>query len=104
MRQEYGFSDWFLPSTGQWILMAENLLGMRWNGNQFNKPDSEDLLDFFFDNAGIYVHFDTYQNLFTSTHRDSERCWSMSFYSDEVGFSSYQDKIFYQTVVPMMAF
>jgi hypothetical protein len=104
MRQENGFSDWFLPSTGQWILMAENLLGMRWNGNQFNKPDSEDLLDFFFDNAGIYVHFDTYQNLFTSTHRDSEHCWSMSFYSDEVGFSSYQDKIFYQTVVPMMAF
>ena len=50
-----GFSKWFLPSAGQWILAAEGL-GNKWNGSsQFDKDKSTVFQSFqdAFTNAGL---------------------------------------------------
>ena len=106
-----GFSDWFLPSAGQWILMVKGLFGAQWEYGQFTIPgygtdfDAAKMLDDILQKADIYSHEIPDVNwMWTSTESNDRKVWMISFMNDGISFDNYNDKTQHYVVIPMVAF
>ena len=107
LRANNNLSNWFIPSVGQWILMAESFLELHWDGTKFKETgDAGVLLNRAFDLAGIfgYTYSTTYDPLWTSTDLEDKQCWNISFFEEGLVFDKSQAKIFSYPVMPMIAF
>ncbi len=100
------FSEWFIPSAGQWILLVESVLGVKWKSDgTFDAVAAEDKLDDFYSNAGIYNNkFPPVDWLWSSTEMDETHVWTIIFSYDDVEVDSSNDKTQYKPVFPMIAF
>lgn len=104
--QKIGFSGWFIPSVGQWILALENM-GLTWQGkdrfgNDYKGP--EELITRFYMHAGLQPVIYTGQNLWTSTLYDEESVYTILFdHYREISFPTMKKKD-YLCTFPFIAF
>ena len=103
-----GFSDWFLPSAGQWILMAKGLFGVTWDNGELlldgvTDYDSSDILDDILTEAGVLDHQIPIDWMWSVTEARQQNVWIVSF-ADKIVISDHCDKTNYLPVLPMIAF
>ena len=107
-----GFSDWFLPSAGQWILMAKGLFGAKWEYGEFILPgkgtdyDSFNILSKLLEEANVTIHeIPSTEWMWSVTEASPEKVWIVSFMDGSaIEIDSYNDKTNYLPVLPMVAF
>ena len=107
-----GFSDWFLPSAGQWILMAKGLFGAKWEDGEFILPgkgtdyDSFNILNKLLEEANVTIHeIPSTEWMWSVTEASPEKVWIVSFMDGSaIEIDSYNDKTNYLPVLPMVAF
>ena len=101
-----GYSKWFIPSAGQWIVALENM-GLTWQGknnfgNDYKGP--EELITQFYKNAGLDPVIYTGDNLWTSTLYDEESVYTILFdHFREISFPIMKKKD-YLRIIPFIAF
>ena len=88
-RQAMGYSDWFIPSIGQWILMAQGI-GYTWNGNdgKFN-PNNNGTMGTWLSNIGLTDAFLGTHFYWTSTQSSDYSECGMIF---NAGYFRFMDK------------
>ena len=107
IREKKGFSNWFIPTTAQWLLIFEKGLGMKWNKEkkQFDNDPAENykLVKELYTSAGLEENVPN-GYVWTVSEQDAKNCYVVYIAPDKVILYNGYPKEEFAYTVPVVAF
>jgi hypothetical protein len=107
IREKKGFSNWFIPTTAQWLLIFEKGLGMKWNKEkkQFDNNPAENykLVKELYTSAGLEENVPN-GYVWTVSEQDAKNCYVVYIAPDKVILYNGYPKEEFAYTVPVVAF